>query len=81
MSCGIGTDDGGTDMELIFIISALGLAAVILLLTPRRADAHCDTMDGPTVKDGMRALETGNVNHAIKWVFLRWRLKSGRHSP
>jgi hypothetical protein len=56
-------------MELIFIISALGLAAVILLLTPRRADAHCDTMDGPTVKDGMRALETGNVNHAIKWVF------------
>lgn len=56
-------------MELIFIISALGLAAVILLLTPRRASAHCDTMDGPTVKDGMKALETGNVNYAIKWVF------------
>ncbi|MDD4244815.1 MAG: DUF6448 family protein [Candidatus Methanomethylophilaceae archaeon] len=56
-------------MELLFIISVLGLAAAVLLLTPRRASAHCDTMDGPTAKDGIKALETGNVNYAIKWVF------------
>lgn len=31
-------------------------------------DAHCDTADGPAVTDGRRALETGNVNHALKWI-------------
>lgn len=32
------------------------------------ASAHCDTEDGPAVQDGKRALATGNVNHALKWV-------------
>lgn len=32
------------------------------------ASAHCDTEHGPAVMDGRRALETGNVNHALKWV-------------
>ena len=32
------------------------------------ADAHCDTADGPAVTDGRRALETGNINHALKWI-------------
>jgi hypothetical protein len=31
-------------------------------------DAHCDTADGPAVSDGRRALETGNINHALKWI-------------
>ncbi len=30
--------------------------------------AHCDTMDGPTVADGRKALESGDVNCALKWV-------------
>ncbi len=34
----------------------------------RPASAHCDTEDGPAVQDGRRSLETGNVNHALKWV-------------
>ena len=34
----------------------------------RTASAHCDTEDGPAVIDGRRALETGNVNIALKWV-------------
>lgn len=42
------------------------LAAV--LLWPRRASAHCDTMDGPTARDGVTALETGDLAHALKWV-------------
>ncbi len=37
-----------------------------LMIQP--ASAHCDTEDGPAVQDGRRALETGNVNHALKWV-------------
>lgn len=32
------------------------------------AQAHCDTADGPAVTDGRRALRTGNVNLALKWV-------------
>jgi hypothetical protein len=32
------------------------------------AEAHCDTADGPAVTDGRRALETGNINYALKWI-------------
>ena len=32
------------------------------------AHAHCDTADGPAVTDGRRALETGNINLALKWI-------------
>ena len=40
----------------------------LLRLLVRPASAHCDTEDGPAVTDGRRALETGNVNIALKWV-------------
>lgn len=51
------------------IIAALRTAARALAqLVVREAYAHCDTEDGPAVTDGRRALETGNVNHALKWV-------------
>lgn len=53
----------------VLLIFSLAVAAVVLALAvPRPARAHCDTMDGPTVADGRRALESGNVNHARKWV-------------
>src|SRR3546814_11282899 len=46
-----------------------GLAAMAaLLFRPMDASAHCDTMEGPAVQDGQLALETGNVNVALKWV-------------
>ena len=32
------------------------------------AEAHCDTADGPAVTDGRRALETGQVEYAHKWI-------------
>lgn len=31
-------------------------------------DAHCDTADGPAVTDGRKALQTGNINFALKWI-------------
>jgi len=31
-------------------------------------EAHCDTADGPAVADGRRALQSGNLNHALKWI-------------
>lgn len=57
----------------------LGLvAAGIFLLAPVTADAHCDTMDGPAVKDAIRAMDTGNVNYALKWVQLKYEAEVSR---
>ena len=53
---------------VIRVILAAAASVVLALAMPRPARAHCDTMDGPTVADGRRALETGNANHALKWV-------------
>jgi hypothetical protein len=50
------------------IIGALVALAIALLVRPSAASAHCDTMDGPAVKDGELALRSGNVNIALKWV-------------
>lgn len=52
-------------------LQALGVLAVAALATAafsRVASAHCDTMDGPTVHDGRKALETKNINYALKWI-------------
>lgn len=32
------------------------------------ASAHCDSYDGPTIKDASKALETNNVNLVLKWI-------------
>ncbi|MDD2281612.1 MAG: DUF6448 family protein [Bacteroidales bacterium] len=48
-------------------IFAIALLAIAMLAgTP--AFAHCDSYDGPTVKDALKALETNNVNLVLKWV-------------
>ncbi len=44
---------------------------LILMLTTfigLPASAHCDSYDGPVVKDAMKALETNNVSLVLKWV-------------
>ena len=46
----------------------ISLAHHLVGLVVRPAQAHCDTEGGPAVTDGRRALATGNVNHALKWV-------------
>ncbi len=51
------------------IILGVTVAAVVFMLFPKKVSAHCDTMDGPAVKDGLKALETGNINYAYKWIF------------
>ncbi|GFO58516.1 hypothetical protein GMST_08410 [Geomonas silvestris] len=50
---------------------ALATAAVVALSSlsaPRLASAHCDTLDGPVVRDAHRALESKNVTPVLKWV-------------
>jgi hypothetical protein len=44
------------------------IATLLAALRPATVEAHCDTAEGPAVRDGRRALETGNVNHALKWI-------------
>jgi hypothetical protein len=56
-------------MEIALIAGMVMLVGLALVLKPRKASAHCDTMDGPAVKDGKIALETGNINYAYKWIF------------
>lgn len=55
------------DTTLITVLAAAFTFAVVLL-RPVPASAHCDTEGGPAVADGRRALETGNINHALKWI-------------
>lgn len=53
-------------MKLSHAIAALGVAGVLLM--PRLALAHCDTLDGPVVKDARVALESKDVAPVLKWV-------------
>lgn len=54
--------------KLVTSIAAVIVAVGIMAISPLAAYAHCDTMDGPTVADGRKALESGNINYALKWV-------------
>ncbi len=44
------------------------MAIAFLGLTPARALAHCDGLDGPVVKAAQRALETRNPALVLIWV-------------
>jgi hypothetical protein len=39
-----------------------------LAFAPSRAQAHCDSLDGPVVKDARAALDSGRADAALKWV-------------
>jgi hypothetical protein len=51
-----------------FIGSIILVLAVVGSTAPRDAYAHCDTLDGPVIRDARRALETGDVGPVLKWV-------------
>lgn len=57
-------------MKIIRCKHLLALLVVfeILFFWQLRAEAHCDTLDGPVVKTAQSALETGDVTPLIKWV-------------
>ena len=50
--------------RVLAVAVGLGLVA----LTPARALAHCDALDGPVVKAAQRALETRNPALVLIWV-------------
>ncbi len=49
-------------------LTAVGLLAAGLIFTPRLAQAHCDTMDGPVVQAAKAALEKKDVTPVLMWV-------------
>lgn len=48
--------------------SLAAVAVAMVLVLPRTADAHCDTLDGPVVRAAQRALDSRNVTVALVWV-------------
>lgn len=44
------------------------LISLFMTLSSLPAYAHCDSYDGPTIKDAIEALETNNVNLVLKWI-------------
>ncbi len=57
-----------TKQYLMKSVWALIAAMAVIVMLPLTANAHCDTMDGPTVADGIKAMKSNNLNYALKWV-------------
>lgn len=49
-------------------ILSIVLGSLLLLFAALPASAHCDSYDGPVIKDAIKALETNNVNLVLKWI-------------
>jgi Family of unknown function (DUF6448) len=41
---------------------------LLLILSTNVTFAHCDTMNGPLIKDARLAIAQNNINYALKWV-------------
>lgn len=54
-------------MKHRFVLTAFASLA-LLALSSRTALAHCDTMDGPVVKDARVALDSKDVTPVLKWI-------------
>jgi len=48
-------------LAMLFTLSGLFLSTNVTF-------AHCDTMDGPVIKDAGIAIEKNNANYILKWV-------------
>lgn len=51
-------------------ILSIVFGSLLMLFAALPAFAHCDSYDGPVIKDAVKALETNNVNLVLKWVTL-----------
>jgi len=46
----------------------MAFIAVAMILSTLPASAHCDSYDGPLIKDALQAIETGKVAPVLKWI-------------
>lgn len=49
-------------------IFSIVFGSLLMLSAALPASAHCDSYDGPVIKDAVKALETNNVNLVLKWI-------------
>ncbi|HCY00409.1 MAG TPA: hypothetical protein DG754_09750 [Bacteroidales bacterium] len=49
-------------------ILSMVFLSLFMIFGSLSASAHCDSYDGPTIKDAIKALETNNVNLVLKWI-------------
>lgn len=50
-----------------FVLKAVSIITVFFLFTGI-GSAHCDTMDGPVIKDAKTTIGTNNINYVLKWI-------------
>lgn len=56
-----------TEKRLSFKVRSL-LLALAFMFTGISAFAHCDSYDGPVIKDALTALDQNNVQLVLKWI-------------
>ncbi len=49
-------------------ILSVVFGSLLMLFAVLPVSAHCDSYDGPVIKDATKALETNNVNLVLKWI-------------
>lgn len=49
-------------------ILSIVIVSLLMIFSSLPVYAHCDSYDGPTIKDAIEALETNNVNLVLKWI-------------
>lgn len=55
-------------MKKTKLIMSFVAALMLMMSVTTRADAHCDTLDGPVVQDARKALAARDVTPVLKWV-------------
>ena len=53
---------------IIFMMIFNGISVLLLSPLALLLMAHCDTMDGPLIKDAQKALESKNISPVLKWI-------------
>lgn len=54
--------------KLLKNLIIMAFIAVAMILSPLPASAHCDSYDGPLIRDALIAIETGKVAPVLKWI-------------
>ena len=49
-------------------ILSIVFGSLLMLFAALPASAHCDSYDGPVIKDAEKALEENNVDLVLKWI-------------
>lgn len=49
-------------------IFSIVFVSLIMIISTFPVSAHCDSYDGPVIKDATKALETNNVQFILKWI-------------